>query len=42
MVAEMTDTEDQFDQEFPRDGHIIKEIRKELKNDFDYNSKRIA
>ena len=27
-----------FDNEFPRDGSIIKQIRKELKNDFEYNS----
>lgn len=33
----MSDSENAFDEEFPRDGSIIKQIREELKNDFEYN-----
>lgn len=38
----MSGSEDAFDEEFPRDGSIIKPIREELKNDFEYNFVRIA
>ena len=31
-------TESLFDDEFPRDGSIIKIIKEELKSDFEYNS----
>lgn len=31
-----------FDDEFPRDGFIIKDIKKEMIYDINYNIKRIA
>lgn len=33
-----SDSESEFDEEFPRDGSMIKQIRKDLKNDIEYNS----
>lgn len=37
-----SNSEVEFDDEFPMDGSMIKEIRKEIKDDIEYNFRRIA
>ncbi len=37
-----SNSEKDFDEEFPRDGSMIEEIRKEIQDDIEYNFRRIA